>query len=78
MWSDGRSGYVIRKLSHFSILNCRPAFQHTFETCSLKVISLSILFPNNLTESLFSNVVLCSVKVGSGSSLFFVIIHHEI
>ncbi len=40
-----------KKLSHFSTLNCRLAFLHTFETCSLKVTSLSIVIPNNLTES---------------------------
>ncbi len=56
-------------LSCFNTLNCRPAFLHTFKICSLKVTSLSILIPNNLPESSFSNVVLCSVKVGSGSSL---------
>ncbi len=57
------------KLSRFNTLNCRPPFLHTFEIYSLKVTSLSILIPNNLTVSSFSNVVLCSVKVNECLSM---------
>ncbi len=57
------------KMSHFNTLNCRLVFLYTFETCSFKVTFLSILIPNNMTDSSFSNVVLYSMKVGSGSSL---------
>ncbi len=46
------------KLSRFNTLNCTPAFMHTFEICSLKVTSLSILIPNNLTEGSGSSLVL--------------------
>ncbi len=57
------------KLSGFNTLNYKPAFLYTLETCSLKVTTLSIVIPSNLTESSFSNIVLCSVKVGSVSCL---------
>ncbi len=62
-------------LSRFNTLNCRLAFLYIFNISSLKVTALSILIPNNLTDSSFSNL-LCSVKVGAGLKFSGIDLHY--